>query len=63
MPSSWNDAVWILLGTRRHIPEDAILHSLRRENLKSYIPALRGIGSYEPSVWAYEDRRYYTRIA
>jgi hypothetical protein len=23
--------------TRRHIPEDAILHSHRRENLKSYI--------------------------
>jgi hypothetical protein len=24
--------------TRRHIPEDAILHSHRRENLKSYMP-------------------------
>jgi hypothetical protein len=24
-------------ATRRNIPEDAILHSLRRENLKSYI--------------------------
>jgi hypothetical protein len=24
-------------GTRRNIPEDAILHSHRRENLKSYI--------------------------
>jgi hypothetical protein len=24
-------------STRRHIPEDAILHSHRRENLKSYI--------------------------
>jgi hypothetical protein len=23
-------------ATRRNIPEDAILHSLRRENLKSY---------------------------
>jgi hypothetical protein len=23
--------------TRRHIPEDGILHSRRRENLKSYI--------------------------
>jgi hypothetical protein len=28
-------------ATRRHIPEDAILHSHRRENLKSYI-ALTG---------------------
>jgi hypothetical protein len=28
-------------ATRRHIPEDDILHSLRRENLKSYI-ALTG---------------------
>jgi hypothetical protein len=25
-------------ATRRNIPEDTILHSLRRENLKSYIP-------------------------
>jgi hypothetical protein len=25
-------------ATRRNIPEDAILHSHRRENLKSYIP-------------------------
>jgi hypothetical protein len=24
-------------GTRRNIPEDAILHSHRRENLKSYV--------------------------
>jgi hypothetical protein len=28
-------------ATRRHIPEDGILHSHRRENLKSYI-ALTG---------------------
>jgi hypothetical protein len=28
-------------GTRRNIPEDSILHSHRRENLKSYI-ALTG---------------------
>jgi hypothetical protein len=26
-------------GTRRKIPEDTILHSYRRENLKSYIDA------------------------
>jgi hypothetical protein len=25
------------ISTRRHIPEDGILHSHRRENLKSYI--------------------------
>jgi hypothetical protein len=28
-------------ATRRNIPEDAILHSHRRENLKSYIVTLR----------------------
>jgi hypothetical protein len=27
-------------ATRRNIPEDAFLHSHRRENLKSYIMAL-----------------------
>jgi hypothetical protein len=27
-------------STRRHIPEDGILHSHRRENLKSYVPKL-----------------------
>jgi hypothetical protein len=26
------------ISTRRHIPEDGILHSHRREKLKSYIP-------------------------
>jgi hypothetical protein len=29
------------LGTRRSIPEDAILHSYRREHLKSYIHYVR----------------------
>jgi hypothetical protein len=30
--------IWLLTGaTRRNIPEDGILHSHRRENLKSYI--------------------------
>jgi hypothetical protein len=27
----------VLRATRRHIPEDDILHSHRRENVKSYI--------------------------
>jgi hypothetical protein len=27
-------------ATRRNIPEDTILHSHRRENLKSYIPEI-----------------------
>jgi hypothetical protein len=32
-----NYAVWLFTrATRRNIPEDAILHSHRRENLKSY---------------------------
>jgi hypothetical protein len=29
------------ISTRRHIPEDGILHSHRRENLKSYILMFR----------------------
>jgi hypothetical protein len=29
-------AVWLTRATRRNIPEDTILHSHRRENLKSY---------------------------
>jgi hypothetical protein len=28
----------IITATRRNIPEDGILHSHHRENLKSYIP-------------------------
>jgi hypothetical protein len=31
----------VTTATRRHVPEDAILHSHRRENLKSYV-ALTG---------------------
>jgi hypothetical protein len=31
----------LIRATRRNIPEDVILHSIRRENLKSYI-ALTG---------------------
>jgi hypothetical protein len=32
------DAVWLLVSraTGRHIPEDGILHSHRRENIKPY---------------------------
>jgi hypothetical protein len=30
-------------ATRRNIPEDAILHSDRRENLKSYMPKLTSL--------------------
>jgi hypothetical protein len=33
MPSS---GMWRRIDTRRHIPEDGILHRHRRENLKSY---------------------------
>jgi hypothetical protein len=38
-------------ATRRNIPEDAILHSRRRENLKSYIaltPVKYELGFYIP---------------
>jgi hypothetical protein len=35
----------LILATRRHMPEDCILHSHRRENLKSYI-ALTGWARY-----------------
>jgi hypothetical protein len=34
MPSS---GMWRHTATRRHIPEDGIIHSHRSENLKSYI--------------------------
>jgi hypothetical protein len=39
MPSSemWRRAGVIIKPTRRHIPEDGILYSHRRESLKSYI--------------------------
>jgi hypothetical protein len=51
----------VLTGvTRRNIPEDAILHSLRRENLKSYI-ALTGLALYRRrnvSPVRYELRLY-----
>jgi hypothetical protein len=40
-------------ATRHHIPEDDILHSYRRENLKSYI-ALTG--------WALYRRRNVSRV-
>jgi hypothetical protein len=44
-PRAWNQLKQVAAAsetsvhsksTRRHIPEDAILHSRRRENLKSY---------------------------
>jgi hypothetical protein len=39
--------------TRRHIPEDAILHSYRRENLKSdmFLPVLAIIGDFISIDW------------
>jgi hypothetical protein len=38
---SSSETLVLARATRRNIPEDGILHSLRRENLKSYI-ALTG---------------------
>jgi hypothetical protein len=38
---SSSETLVLTRATRRHIPEDDILHSHRRENLKSYI-ALTG---------------------
>jgi hypothetical protein len=46
-------------ATRRHIPEDGILHSHRSENLKSYI-----IFRYvKPNVKSNVTRRYYLYIS
>jgi hypothetical protein len=42
----------ITRATRRNIPEDAILHSHRRENLKSYKPTVCSI-----SRWTYSTGR------
>jgi hypothetical protein len=36
----------ITTATRRNIPEDAILHSHRRENLKSYIEIIVSTSQY-----------------
>jgi hypothetical protein len=36
--------------TRRHIPEDGVLHSRRRENLKSYIDNILGTDQCIPVV-------------
>jgi hypothetical protein len=38
------------LGSRRHIPEDGILHSHRRENLKTYIVFLFGEATQRHSL-------------
>jgi hypothetical protein len=35
-----SETSFLTRATRRNIPEDTILHSHRRENLKSYIPIL-----------------------
>jgi hypothetical protein len=38
---------------QRNIPEDAILHSHRRENLKSYIPTIDCAGSFQCDLKLY----------
>jgi hypothetical protein len=37
-------------ATRRNIPEDAILHIHRRENLKSYICGFQSASEFHPSI-------------
>jgi hypothetical protein len=42
--SSFETSV-LIRATRRNIPEDGILHSNRRENLKSYLHNINWLGS------------------
>jgi hypothetical protein len=52
-----NGVFWVLTrATRRNNPEDTILHSHRRENLKSYIAWIHLFSSFEYShgVWRAE---------
>jgi hypothetical protein len=49
-----NGVVWVLTrATRRNNPEDTILHSHRRENLKSYIGIILAVTSNPASVASY----------
>jgi hypothetical protein len=54
MEATRSSKTWVLTrATRRHIPEDGILHCHRRENLKSYI-ALTG--------WTLQRRRHVSPV-
>lgn len=37
MEATHSSEMWVLIGIRRHVPEDSLLHRHGRESLRSYI--------------------------
>jgi hypothetical protein len=62
MEALFSSETWVLTGAkRRHILEDCILHSHRRENLKSYKPCLV-LHRHSDRLQLHATRSYVTRF-